>query len=288
MIISRLFLHQKAYIVNNKNMNTKLLSVSKTESGYQVSVSFGLNIIHGILTEIMIFEQKKWPKELSYWIDRPIDAPFFVSCDTSKLTYDYKEVRDGYEYWDVIVGCHGTMEVLGHADTKSELSVKFHKYGGVLYTKQYSKDPKKIYKRKYGAYLKFSLSYPYNFLSDRYYKSPFARKVFATEDLVNGNSLTGIDKLILRTFRKGFYGKDGKVRKRPPNYTRYYIDINFNDKKYASFIVEHQKKYVIDYLSRKNSITEKDSDIILICAPAILELLEDGKVKIVNQKYMLK
>jgi hypothetical protein len=268
-------------------INTKLLSVIKKNDHYEISVSFGLNIIHGILTETMNFKQKEWPDELAYWVDRTIDVPFFVSCDSSQLTYDYKEVRDGYEYWDVIVGCHGRLVVLGHTDTKSEFKVKFHKYGGVSYINQYDKDPNKVHGRKVGAYLKFSLSSPHKFVQDRYYKGPFARKVYESKDLVDGQALTQLDHLILRAFRKDFYHNKSKVRSYPPNYTQYYTSINLNQKKYLPYMKKYQEVYIINYLKRCKSINEKNYEILTICGPTILDLLTHGVLKVKDQGYRL-
>lgn len=95
-----------------KTQVAHLKSVEKLGRGYEVTVVFKHNIIHGVIEQTMTFKQSRWPKSLRYYVDQDLPT-VFVECDLSKVQVETRDVQDGYEHFTVTEGFTGTPKVLG-------------------------------------------------------------------------------------------------------------------------------------------------------------------------------
>ena len=108
----------------------QLISVYKKDNTHEVTITFKLNIVHGILEQTMSFKQKKWPKGLAYYVNKPDLPPVFVDCDMTNVQSETEDVRDGYEEFTVVTGFDGIPQVIGYYDRPIEYSVVYHKGTG--------------------------------------------------------------------------------------------------------------------------------------------------------------
>jgi hypothetical protein len=106
----------------------QLISVKKQDSQYTVTVSFIYDIIHGNITQTMTFNQKRWPKPLTGYLDVDPERmpPVFIDCDFTKVDVEYQDIQDGREHYTVISGFNGTPKVIGFYDRPLCYKVAYH------------------------------------------------------------------------------------------------------------------------------------------------------------------